>query len=162
MKVQDKINLILNNKDYISYLKEIEDYEKDREFCTHDLKHFLDVARIAYIISLEKKLSYSKDVIYAIGLLHDIGRFKQYKEGIPHHKASCELAIPILEQSGFNKEEIEIILRGILNHRNFISDESSIENIIYRSDKMSRGCFSCKAIKKCNWDDEKKNVYITY
>ena len=162
MEINNRINLILNNSNYKKYLKEIEKCEEKRQFCRHNLKHFLDVARIAYIMCLEKKLNYSKDVIYAIGLLHDIGRFEQYKDGTPHDKASYNLSVLILQECNFNKEEIEIIGSGILNHRTKTLDETSIENIIYRSDKISRDCFNCKAIELCNWDENKKNMNITY
>lgn len=161
-EVNKRINLILNNCNYNKYLNEIKKWEEKREFCKHNLKHFLDVARIAYIMCLEKNLNYSKDVVYAIGLLHDIGRFEQYENNIPHEKASYKLALPILEECNFNKEEIKIIGKGILNHRIAMSKEDSIENIIYRSDKISRDCFTCNAINLCNWDENKKNNNITY
>ena len=68
----DKVNEILNNKDYKVYLEELSELEKERVFCNHTIEHFLDVSRIAYIRVLEEGLKYSKEVIYAIGLLHDI------------------------------------------------------------------------------------------
>ena len=75
----DNINKILHHPKYKSLLEELNELEKDREFCNHTLEHFLDVARIAYITVLEEELNYSKDVIYSIALLNDIGRVIQYK-----------------------------------------------------------------------------------
>ena len=75
-----KVNDILNNSVYKESLEKLLKYEEKREFCRHDLKHFIDMARIAYIMVLEKGLPYSKELIYAIGLLHDIGRVKQMKK----------------------------------------------------------------------------------
>ncbi|MCD2500460.1 HD domain-containing protein [Clostridium sp. NSJ-145] len=155
-----KVNDILNNTLYKENLERLLKYEEKREFCRHDLKHFIDMARIAYIMVLEKGLPYSKELIYAIGLLHDIGRVKQYEEGIPHHIASVELSKEILKKIDFTEEEKNIIIKSIQNHRKEADDELSL--IIYRSDKLSRECFNCKAINDCYWSDEKKNLKINY
>ncbi|MDU6341284.1 MAG: HD domain-containing protein [Clostridium sp.] len=155
-----KVNDILNNTLYKENLERLLKYEEKREFCRHDLKHFIDMARIAYIMVLEKGLPYSKESIYAIGLLHDIGRVKQYEEGIPHHIASVELSKEILKKIDFTEEEKNIIIKSIQNHRKEADDELSL--IIYRSDKLSRECFNCKAINDCYWSDEKKNLKINY
>lgn len=120
----------------------------------------MDVSRIAYIRVLEEGLKYSKEVIYAIGLLHDIGRVLEYKEEIPHHEGSVIIAKDILKETSFTKEEKDEILKGIENHRKDSGDELS--RIIYESDKLSRNCFSCKAEKDCYWSKEKKNFKIKY
>ena len=57
----------------------IEDAEQDRIFCRHGMEHCLDVARILYIMVLERNLPYRKDMIYATALLHDIGRYEEYR-----------------------------------------------------------------------------------
>lgn len=156
----DKINEILLNKKYKEALVILEDLEKGREFCKHNIEHFLDVARIAYIKVLEEKLDYSKDIIYGIALLHDIGRVLQYKEGIPHHEGSVILAKEILKETSYNEEEKEAILSAIENHR--CEDENKLNKIIYLSDKLSRNCFSCKSEKECYWSIDKKNLKIKY
>lgn len=155
-----KVNEILFNKKYIELLKKLELLEKDRIFCKHTMEHFLDLARIAYIRVLEEKLNYSKEVIYAIALLHDIGRVLEYEKGIPHHEGSVIIANEILEETSYNKEEKELIISAIENHRNVNSTD--LNNIIYTSDKLSRNCFSCKSEKECYWDKEKKNLKIKY
>ncbi|WP_291549713.1 HD domain-containing protein [Clostridium sp. HMP27] len=162
MNVTDKINAILQNENYKIYLAKNEEKEQTREFCHHDLQHFLDVARIAHIINLEKSLNINKDIIYATALLHDIGRWMQYEKGIPHDKASAELASDILSVCGFNQNEIKEILSAILMHRKISTDEKSLSYLICRSDKLSRACFNCKATLECNWSEEKKNHNIKY
>ena len=109
---------------------------------------------------LEENLSVSKEVIYAIGLLHDIGRVKQYEEGIHHDIASVEMSREILKETSFTKDEINIILNGIANHRK--ESDNKLEEIIYKADKLSRQCFNCKAEQECYWSSEKKNFKITY
>ena len=69
-----RVNLIFRNKTYQLLLRNLDDMEKDRFFCRHTIEHFLDTARIMYIISLEEKLLLPKDIIYAAALLHDIGK----------------------------------------------------------------------------------------
>ena len=160
MIYMDKVNSILNHKVYKEALQKLEKYEEHREFCKHDMEHFTSMSRIAYIMVLEKGLNYSKDIIYAIGLLHDIGRVKQYEDGTHHDKASVELSRIILKDTDFNEAEIEIILSCIYNHRK--ESEDSLEGIIYKADKLSRQCFSCAAIKECYWSNDKKNLIIKY
>lgn len=156
----ENINIILNNKEYKQALEKLSEYERNREFCNHTIEHFMDVSRIAYIMVLEEKLNVSKEVIYSIGLLHDIGRVKQYEEGIHHDIASVEMSKEILKETSFTDEEINIILNGIANHRK--ESDNKLEEIIYKADKLSRQCFNCKAEKECYWSSEKKNFKITY
>ncbi|WP_370773450.1 HD domain-containing protein [Clostridium sp.] len=156
----ENVNIILNNKKYKQALKKIEEYEKDREFCNHTIEHFMDVSRIAYIMILEENLNVSKEIVYAIGLLHDIGRVKQYEEGIHHDIASVEISREILKETSFTKNEINIILNGIANHRK--ESDNKLEEIIYKADKLSRQCFNCKSEQECYWSNEKKNFKITY
>ena len=154
------IDIIMNNSMYTESLEKLKKYEENREFCNHTIEHFIDVARIEYIMVLEEDLKVSKEVIYAIGLLHDIGRVKQYEEGIHHDIASVDMSREILKETSFTEEEVKIILNGIANHRK--ESDNKLEEIIYRADKLSRQCFSCKAENECYWSKDKKNFKITY
>ena len=154
----DKVNEILSNEKYRKNLIILGELEEDRVFCKHGIEHFLDVARIAYIRALEGNMPYSKEIIYAIALLHDIGRVLEYKENIPHHEGSLILSKEILDETSFSREDKEKILKGIREHRNVAADELS--NLIYESDKLSRNCFSCKSEKECYWIKDKKNFAI--
>jgi uncharacterized protein len=154
----DRVNKILNNEKYKRLLEEISELEKDRIFCKHSLAHFLDVARIAYIEVLEKQLNYNKEVIYAIALLHDIGRVSEYKEGIPHNIASASIAKDMLKEIDFTEEQESQIIKCIEEHRT--GSEDSLSDIIYKSDKLSRNCYNCNAIKFCKWNNEMKNKGI--
>lgn len=156
----DRLNDILNNEKYIYYLNRNKKFEKGRKFCKHNLRHFLDVARIAQIINIEEKLGFDKEIIYTTAILHDIGKSIQYENGTPHEIASWKIAKEILEYYEFNADEIELISKGILGHRDKESEGFSL--LIYRADKFSRQCITCKAVKECNWSDEKKNLKILY
>jgi Predicted HD superfamily hydrolase len=157
----DRVNEILNSGEYRTLLDKIELLEKNRIYCKHNLEHFLNMARICYIINLERNLGFSKEIIYVIGLLHDIGRGEQYEKGIPHHKASYEIAKGFLNRMNFSVEEKELIKDGILGHRK-VQKTSLIASLIYEGDKLSRECYNCKATLGCNWDDSKKNLEIKY
>ncbi len=137
--------------------------EADRRFCRHNMEHFLDVARIGWIMVLEEGLAVSKELLYAAALLHDIGRFRQYEEKIPHEVAGVELASRILCDCAFTQDEQREILDAISGHRSKTGNtRSMLGEVLCRADKASRPCFSCGAIGDCNWDDEKKNLRIHY
>ena len=157
-----RVNSILQNEKFKECLRKNYEYEINREFCHHDMQHFLDVARIAYIQVLENKLEIEKDIVYATGLLHDIGRWLQYETGVSHEKAGAEFAQEILIECGYEKQEVERIVKAIGNHRKKDNSNDSLSQIIYSSDKISRSCFNCKAYKDCKWSDEKKNNTIKY
>ena len=156
----NNIDIITSNPKYLEYVRKIEVFEKERIFFKHTIEHFLDVARISYIQVLENNMKYSKEVIYAIALLHDIGRVLEYEKGTPHHEGSVILSKEILESTNFSEEEKKEILKAIKNHRKDSEDELS--KLIYTSDKLSRNCFNCKGKEKCYWDENKKNYTIKF
>ncbi len=157
----ERVNRILENERFQSCLEKIRECEEERIFCHHDMTHFLDVARLAYLINLEENVGVSKERIYAAALLHDIGRHKQYLEGMPHEMASAQIAPDILRECGFSGEETAQIVEAIANHRNALAkDRRDLTGLIYRGDKLSRGCFGCRAEKACNWKKEKKNLKL--
>lgn len=161
--MNQRINSIIQHESYQLYYKKIQSLEEERPFCKHDMAHFLDVARIATILSLEENSGVSREMIYAAALLHDIGRHEQYLQGIPHEKSSASLSFPILESCGFTPEEISEIQIAILNHRTFeVAVQKDLSGYLYRGDKASRSCHSCKQETQCSWPSAKKNMYITY
>lgn len=150
-----------------------EEAEEDRRFCRHDMRHFLDVARLALILNLRNRClsgsgpgdcsQRSEELIYAAALLHDIGRWKQYEDGTPHEKASALLAPEILSDCGFSEEETRQITAAILNHRReAVKEDQSLSGLLYRADKMSRSCFCCEAERECNWKGSNKNLKLRY
>ena len=164
------IEEIRNHPLYVESYKKLEHAEQERIFCCHQMEHLLDVARIAYIKSLEQKLEIRKEVIYAAALLHDIGKYRQYTEGIPHEKASAEIAEVILNELSeelFSETEKASILRAILGPHIigitgplYREDMEALERLIYTSDKQSRNCFACKVQEECDWDVGKKNIVL--
>lgn len=161
---------ILEDKRYLKCLSDIEELEKNRIFCKHNLSHFISVARIATIIWHEEGggNNLKRDIIYAAGLLHDIGRAEEYTKGTPHEEAGAIIAGEILQGSGYEDKEIEMITRAISSHR--IKDDNVKEDrdidylgqIISRADKLSRECFACSASDMCKWSKEKKNKSLEY
>ncbi len=157
----NQINKILHHPDYQHAVKTIEEAEKDRVFCKHDFDHFLAVARLAYIDSLEKELAIPKTIIYSAALLHDIGRAMEYTEQIPHQQAGASMAEKILSECGFSQQERSMIVSAILSHREQDgAQKNSFSSLIYRADKGSRNCFCCKARKECKWPEDKMNLDI--
>lgn len=156
-------NKIIDHDLFQDSYYQIQQLEKKRIFCKHDMVHFLDVARLMMILSVKEKLDIKEDLIYAAALLHDIGRHEQYRHGIEHHIASANIAKCILDECDFCAEDRESIIEAILMHRNKnIAFERNLSGLLYRADKMSRNCFCCEARSLCNWSDDKKNLKIKY
>jgi putative nucleotidyltransferase with HDIG domain len=157
----ERVNRILTHSRYQECYDRIQSLETDRKFCGHTIEHFLDVARLAYILVLEEGVEIDKEVVYAAGLLHDIGRHLQYDQGIPHQQAGAEIAGGILPECGYTKEEEQIIIEAIRGHRS-VQKPGEFGEILYRGDKLSRNCFSCRVRGECNWTQEKQNMEIQY
>ncbi|MCH5342222.1 MAG: HD domain-containing protein [Acetatifactor sp.] len=159
----DRIDRIINHPIFLENLRKNQEAEKDRCFCHHDITHFLDVARIGLIISLEEELNIERELIYGAALLHDIGRHVQYAQGTPHEQASAIIAPDILRDCGFDDNETDVIITAILYHRNEdTARESSLRGVLYRADKASRSCYICSVERECSWMEDKKNKNICY
>lgn len=157
----DKINQIARNQRYIDELSKIEAFEKERIFCRHDMTHFLDVARIAYIRNFELELKYDKALIYGFALLHDIGRGCEYETGEPHDVAGARIATEILKMTDYHPYEIKIIVNAIADHRSdYWENKHEFTILMYKADKASRACYLCNARAECKWPDAKKNLKI--
>ena len=154
-----RIDLLFANPEYQNLLEYIKYAERDRKFCRHDIRHFLDMSRLLYIYCLEEGLDIDKELIYAIGLLHDIGRAEQYKSGREHHLAGAECAKKLMPLCGFTNEETQRVAEAILSHRSTESGDI-LARLVYRADKRSRLCFDCPARDECNWPREKMNLEI--
>ncbi|MCM1190439.1 MAG: HD domain-containing protein [bacterium] len=158
----ERIDRIREHPLFVENLEKNAAAEAGRRFCRHDMSHFLDVARIGWIIILEERLEIPKALIYGAALLHDLGKHRQYAEGIPHEQAGAVIAPRILADCGFDDKETDVIVDAILQHRNSsVSREKNLRGVLYRADKQSRACFACKAEADCNWKEGKKNLKIT-
>lgn len=78
-----RVNEIYDHPVFQEKFRALQEAEKDRLFCKHTLEHFIDVARLMYLFALEQELAVSKEVIYALALMHDIGRIDQIEKGFP-------------------------------------------------------------------------------
>lgn len=152
----ERVQQLFSLPRYQEELKTITEAEESRLFCRHTLEHFLDVARLMYIRSLEEGNPVDREVIYAAALLHDLGRGMQYREGIPHQEASVLLAQELLPLCGYSQEEMEQISSAIGSHRSQGGQETLVR-YLYQADKQSRNCFVCPAREQCYWTEEKKN-----
>lgn len=156
-----RVSLIIEDIRFKNALAKIKVLEKNRIFCGHDIHHLLDVARIAWIYVLENRLDFNKSVIYAAGLLHDVGKYRQYEEKIPHHMSSAQMAKDILADAGYDSKDVCMITEAIFNHRELVTnDRSSLNYILFMADKRSRNCWHCPAEELCDWSDDLKNRTI--
>ncbi|MFZ5646096.1 MAG: HD domain-containing protein [Bacillota bacterium] len=156
-----RIELIKEDPFYLECLSLNGDRERDRLFCRHDYKHMLLVSQISCKIineissldGLAREVNggamEALEVIYAAGLLHDIGRWRQYDTGVDHALVGSGMAVPLLERAGFAKREIEIVTRAIREHRKAGPGSSYLGRVICLADDLSRSCNSCGARFEC-------------
>jgi HD superfamily phosphodiesterase len=152
----ERVNRLLRDPVYLECMEKNRVCELDRIYCRHDLSHALDVARIAAILNLEEQLGFDREILYAMALVHDMGRWQEYESGIPHNRASAALAEDLLRRCGFGEAERTAMLQAVGVHRrgdaeNPLSDLLSalLSALLYRADKLSRNCPCCAAIKTC-------------
>ncbi|QSX08526.1 HD domain-containing protein [Alkalibacter rhizosphaerae] len=157
-----RVNKILSHSTYNALLERIKELEQERIFCKHDLVHFLDVCRIGWILSLEEEQALEKEVVYASGLLHDVGRWSQYETGEDHALASARECVKILKDCSFTDDEIKKIQDAIIRHRKEPRSKEGLPSILYRADKLSRRCFACDAIGACKRFQHGEEPYLQY
>jgi len=151
-----RITKIISDPQYKHFLVQNEQSELNRSFCRHDFNHLLHVARLTYLLVLENNLEHliRKDVAYAAGLLHDIGRWHQYENGSDHAQQSAILAKPLLLKAGFEQKEIEMIIEAIMKHRNKKEcgnkENPGLPEVLKRADNLSRPCLLCPVKNSCN------------
>ena len=149
----DRVNAILASSEYRNALEKIEARELDRIYCHHDIEHLLAVARLMYIDVLESGENIDRELVYAIALLHDIGRSVSDED---HEVQSANIAVHIMEICGYNAREIDMAREAILAHRE--GSQDTLGALLYRADKMSRNCEYCKAKDSCKWLVKNKGV----
>ena len=157
-----RIDAILQDTRFQYGLTKINLLEQERIFCKHGLSHLLDVARIAWIMVLENNLNIKKDIVYGAALLHDLGRYRQYEEAIPHSLASAELVEQILPAAGYTDQETMWVVNAIREHGVEPREQGQLARILYDADKLSRNCFDCTAQPDCKWPTHKRNRTIIY
>ena len=159
----ERVNRILKNERFAALMSQIEELEKDRIFCHHDMDHAMDVARIAVIMANDEDIPAEREMIYAAALVHDIGRGKQYTDGTEHELASAAFAPFILQECGFDEEEIDAITEAVINHGNeAVMMQNDLTGLLYRADKASRKCYMCAAAGECHKPEHKRVMKIVY
>lgn len=147
---------------YQEQFQKLQEAEQTREFCKHTLEHFLDVARIAWILNLEQGYGLSRELLYGAALMHDLGRYGELLEGTPHDEASAALCEQLLPSCGFSQQEVHTIVNAVLHHRSHKEQEAfdPFSACLRLADKLSRNCFACPSSSSCNWTEEKRNLKI--
>ena len=87
-----RVRQIVTHPLYQQEFSALQRAEQGRIYCNHTMEHFLDVARICYILVLQDGADLPRELIYGAALLHDLGRYRQIADGTPHEVASAQLA----------------------------------------------------------------------
>lgn len=154
------IDILLKDNKYKQDLDTLCALEANRVFCGHDLNHFQEVSRIARIINRENNLGIDDDVIDLCAYLHDMGRIREYNEGVNHHDAAYEYGRNMMENLDIPENVMEEVLSGIRHSRHRFDAKERFDNrhelknlddIISFADHFSRKCFDCEAAGDCKW-----------
>lgn len=152
---------IMRDAAYRHFLQENARREAERRFCRHDPVHLKQVARLAWQlvqkVGVDRLLKaagcadwrVARELVYAAGLLHDIGRWQEYDSGTDHALAGAELAVDILQRAGFGETEQQIICRAIREHRRGGPQASLLGQALCLADDLSRPCRQCAARREC-------------
>lgn len=160
MESMKEVDCLLQNPVFREKMQQLEQLEQNREYCRHGWEHCMDVARGIALINQERNLRFRKELLYALALVHDLGRVEEYLKGIPHEQAGGPLAGELLKQCGFTKEEVSMAVEAVSHHRGNEESQSVLTKLLKEADKKTRLCFLCKASDTCKWSDEKKNMTI--
>lgn len=156
-------NAILHDTAFQSALSKIHQLEETRIFCKHGINHLFDVARIAWIITLEHQRPFDKEVLYLAALLHDIGRSQTLR---PHDEESVTIAQQLLEKHQVPVSRQADILEAIACHRQKSAEidlaTCTLGALLAYADERSRLCFACPASHDCYWPKERKNHFMYY
>lgn len=161
----EQIQGLLQHPIYRARLTHLEELEKERIYCGHDLEHFLRVGHIAEQVVEKNQLSLPAEAIWGAALLHDMGRVEQYQQGISHDKASVAFAREILFSLKWDDEVIDMICEavGAHSHRKNVKDRwekmtelSSLGEVLSFADHFSRKCYCCQAADSCKWSEHEK------
>lgn len=160
---------------YRMALEQIDAAERDRVFCRHGVGHLLDVARIAWILNMERGLELPRELVYIAALLHDVGRAAQYASGEPHDAAGERMAAQMLdalpEGARLDAGDREAVLAAVRGHRgdSHVGADAvpplneralALASLICEADNRSRPCYACSAQADCYWPEGRKNLSI--
>ncbi|MBI1862362.1 MAG: HD domain-containing protein [Deltaproteobacteria bacterium] len=80
-------------------------------------EHGIRDYQLALKLAQEEGVTVDEEVLFAAGLLHDIGGFAPYeKAGVDHALRSTQVVDPVLEASGFPMVKSNAVKRAILTH----------------------------------------------
>lgn len=179
----NRCDRIVRHALYRECLKKITEAETDRIFCKHDMEHnrtvgnlLLQYAAVRYGGGVNPAADRNpddagahipEDVLLAAAYLHDIGRCREYEQGLDHALASAQLAERILPDCGYDAAEIALVAGAIRGHRGHgagakddLPGDSQMDvlgGLLHRADKKSRPCWNCPAADQCYWPADQKN-----
>lgn len=79
----------------------------------HGIRDYL----LAMKLAEEEGVKVDEEVLFAAGLLHDMGGFAPYeKEGVDHAVRSTQVIDPVLKDAGFPMEKAEAVKKAIITH----------------------------------------------
>lgn len=166
-----RIEVVRKDPFYLDCLSLNGERERDRLFCRHDYRHVVLVSQISCKIIKQtcglntfikteglNGIKSALEVVYAAGLLHDMGRWLQYDTGEDHALAGSVIAAGVLKRAGFSEREALVITRAIREHRKALPGQSYLGRVLCLADDLSRPCGSCSARLDCYKYEYMENI----
>lgn len=129
---------------------------------SHDYYHLLRVYNNAVMLCSEEKIDEHIAIIVQIGaLLHDVGHKEvSYISRNKHEQESADIAIQLLSKHGVEKNEIDLVVECIINHRASKQNKSSLLAIQILQDADRLDALGAIAIARTFSYDSNRPIYL--
>jgi HD superfamily phosphodiesterase len=80
-------------------------------------EHGIRDYQLAMKLAREEGVKVDEEVLFAAGLLHDMGGFPPYeKQGVDHAVRTTQVIDPVLREAGFPMEKAEAVKKAVVTH----------------------------------------------
>lgn len=144
-------------------VKKIKEELATLEFLSsHDYYHLLRVYNNVIMLCSEEKIDEQTANIAQVGaLLHDVGHKKvSYTSKNEHEQESADIAMQLLSKHGVEKDEINLVVECILNHRASKQNKSSLLAIQILQDADRLDALGAIAIARTFSYDSNRPIYL--
>lgn len=144
-------------------VKKIKEELATLEFLSsHDYYHLLRVYNNVIMLCSEEKIDEQTANIAQVGaLLHDVGHKKvSYTSKNEHEQESADIAMQLLSKHGVEKDEINLVVECILNHRASKQSKSSLLAIQILQDADRLDALGAIAIARTFSYDSNRPIYL--
>lgn len=129
---------------------------------SHDYYHLLRVYNNVVMLCIKEKIDQQTANIAQLGaLLHDVGHKRvSYTSENEHEQESADIAMRLLAKHGLKKDEIDLVVECILNHRASKLNKSDLPAIQILQDADRLDVLGAIAIARTFSYDSNRPIYL--